>query len=275
MSVIIYLARITIEAMSWILGACVMKIKRSDRRQFLWQGFATLSTALLLKACTRNSNPTKEPTNSGLEGKSDSLAFISVPPASGQTPTGLIVCMHGFGGNSQDLASFAPKLNLPDYQLLFPNAPFPHSSQPGGRQWYDLNSSNVQGLTESRQRLTDWLKSLEGMTGIPLSRTILSGFSQGGAMTLDVGLTLPVAGLVSLSGYLHAKPKPTVGASLPPVLIVHGKQDDIVPLSEAQRARDSLRSLGVAVKYQEFDMGHEIRPVVLALMQRFVGDIID
>jgi phospholipase/carboxylesterase len=46
-----------------------------------------------------------------------------------------------------------------------------------------------------------------------------------------------------------------------------------VPLSEAQRARDTLRSLGVAVKYQEFDMGHEIRPVVLALMQRFVGDI--
>ncbi|HEY9603081.1 MAG TPA: hypothetical protein V6C85_15815 [Allocoleopsis sp.] len=71
MSVIISLARIPIEAMSWILGACVMKIKRLDRRQFLWQGFATLSTTLLLKACTRNSNPTKEPTDSGLDGKSD------------------------------------------------------------------------------------------------------------------------------------------------------------------------------------------------------------
>ena len=94
-------------------------------------------------------------------------------------------------------------------------------------------------------------------------------------MTLDVGLTLPLAGLVSLSGYLHAKPKSTAGASLPPVLIVHGRQDQIVPLSEAQRARDSLRSLGVAVKYQEFAMGHEIRPVVLALMQGFVDDIIN
>jgi len=247
-----------------------MKIKRSDRRQFLLQGFATLSTTLLLKACTRNSNPTKELTNSGLKGKSDSLTFISVPPANGQTPTGLIVCLHGFSGNSQELASFAPQLNLSEYQLLFPNAPFPHASRSGGRQWYNLNSSDYQGLTESRQRLTDWLQSLEGITGIPLSRTILSGFSQGGAMTLDVGLTLPLAGLVSLSGYLHSKPKSSAGASFPPALIVHGKQDEIVPLSQAQRARDTLKGLGVAVKYQEFEMGHEIRPSVLALMRSFV-----
>lgn len=253
-----------------ILGSCALKIKPLCRRQFLFQGSATLSTTLLLKACTSGSNAAQQPTKAGFGDTSKSLQFISIPPKNGQAPAGLIVCLHGYGGNAQDLASKAPALNLPKYQFLLPDAPFPYSSESGGRQWYNLESQDFQGLSSSRQRLTDWLKSLESTTGVPLSRTILSGFSQGGAMTLDVGFTVPLAGLVSLSGYLHSTPKPIAGASLPPVLIVHGRRDRIVPLGEAQRTRDRLRALGVAVKYQEFDMGHEIQPAVLTLMRNFV-----
>ncbi|MGQ4646675.1 dienelactone hydrolase family protein [Lyngbya aestuarii] len=204
-----------------------------------------------------------------------SLQFISVPPATSQSPTKLIVCLHGFGANAQDLASFAPLLNLPEYQFLFPDAPFAYPNQPGGRMWYDLNSKEYQGLISSRQQLRSWLKSLESTTGVPLSRTILSGFSQGGAMTLDVGLTLPLAGLISLSGYLHSKPEPVARESLPPVLLVHGKQDQVVPLAAARQAKETLTALGVKLKYQEFDMGHEIRPSVLTLMRSFVLDIIN
>ncbi|NER30501.1 MAG: alpha/beta hydrolase, partial [Symploca sp. SIO1C4] len=140
---------------------------------------------------------------------------------------------------------------------------------------YDLNSKDFQDLTSSRQLLTDSLKSLESHTGVPLSRTILSGFSQGGAMTLDVGLTLPLAGLVSLSGYLHSQPEPIAGKSFPPVLIVHGKQDQVVPLAAAVHARDTIKALGVELKYQEFDMGHEIRPAVVDLMRSFILDTIN
>lgn len=200
------------------------------------------------------------------------LQFINVPPANAKAPTGLVVCLHGFGSNAKDLAPFAPVLNLPNYQFLFPDAPYPHPRASGGRMWYNLDSNDSQGLTTSRQQLIDWLKSLESTTGVPLSRTILSGFSQGGAMTLDVGLTLPLAGLISLSGYLHAKPQPTA-TKFPPVLIVHGRQDQVVALSAAQRARDSLNSLGIAVKYQEFDMGHVIIPEVLSLMRSFIVDV--
>ena len=160
--------------------------------------------------------------------------------------------------------------NLPEYQFLFPDGPYSNSD--GGRMWYNLRSQDYQGLAASRQQLTDWLKSLESSTGVPLSRTILAGFSQGGAMTLDVGLTLPLAGLVCLSGYLHSHSQPTARKSFPPVLIVHGRQDQIVPLSSAQRARDSLKALGVAVTYQEFDMGHIVIPAVLTVMRSFVID---
>nr|MBA2749059.1 alpha/beta hydrolase [Tatlockia sp.] len=98
---------------------------------------------------------------------------------------------------------------------------------------------------------------------------ILSGFSQGAAMTLDVGLHLPLAGLVALSGYLHPVTESTTSA-ISPILLVHGRQDSVVPLSAAQKARDSLLAMGAKVQYQEFDMGHEIRPEVIALIRNFI-----
>jgi phospholipase/carboxylesterase len=140
--------------------------------------------------------------------------------------------------------------------------------------WYDLKNPAHQGLVQSRQMLTNWLKSLSSTTGIPLESTILSGFSQGGAMALDVGLTLPLAGLVSLSGYLPSKPKLTTERALPPVLMVQGRLDKIVTKGEAIEARDSLAALGVAVKYLEFNIGHEIKPEVLTAMRSFVVDVI-
>jgi phospholipase/carboxylesterase len=203
------------------------------------------------------------------------LDFITGSLSKGKTPQGLIVTLHGWGANAQDVASLLPFFNLPDYQFLFPNAPFPYVYSPIGRQWYDLRNENMyEGLTESRQILIDWLLSIESNTGVPLSRTILSGFSQGGAMTLDVGLNLPLAGLVVMSGYLHPGAGKTTQASLPPTLIMHGRQDEVVPLQAAWQARETVKSLGVAVEYQEFDMGHEISPQMLEVFKNFVENTI-
>lgn len=176
--------------------------------------------------------------------------------------------LHGWGANAQDLASVVPFLNLPDYQFVLPDAPFNHPHVAGGKAWYDFQQSN-QGYAQSKELLSDWLQSLVKDTGIPLSRTILSGFSQGAAMTLDVGLHLPLAGLVALSGYLHPVTE-IVKNAIPPILLVHGRQDSVVPLSAAHKAKDSLLAMGAKVQYQEFDMGHEIRPEVIALIRNFI-----
>ena len=235
-----------------------VKNRYLNRRQFLLlSSAAALSTTLLQPA----------------EAQTNALRFISVPPVHGGLPAGVIVCLHGSGGKARSLASMASALNLPDYQFLFPEAPYPDPSVPGGKMWYDLRSRDYKGLAQSRQQLTNWLKSLMGITGMPLESTILSGFSQGGAMTLDVGLTLPLAGLVSISGYLHSKPKPAAGR-MPPVLMVQGRLDQIVTKGEAQEARNSLEALGVAVKYREFNIGHEIKPPVVAEMRNFAVDIL-
>lgn len=198
-----------------------------------------------------------------------SIQAISVPPSRGEKPTHLLVALHGWGANAEDLAPFAQMFDLPQFGYLFPNAPFAHPQVPGGRAWYALDSNEYRGLPQSRQLLLEWMQSLEENTGVPLHRTFMAGFSQGGAMTLDVGLSLPLAGLCSLSGYLHAQPQ-AKGDRFPPVLIVHGRQDPVVPVQAAQQAREKLNALGINVEYREFNMGHEIQPPVLTLIEEFI-----
>ncbi|WP_442949142.1 alpha/beta hydrolase [Nostoc sp.] len=200
---------------------------------------------------------------------------MTVSTASSQPPAGLIVTLHGWGANAKDVASLLPLINLPDYQFILPDAPFPYPYSPVGRAWYDLRVENMyQGLAESRQMLTDFLQSLESSTGVPLSRTILSGFSQGGAMTLDVGSKLPLAGLVVMSGYLHPDALTAAKSGIPPTLITHGRYDEVVPLQAALKAGETLKSLEVAVEYHEFDMGHEINPQTLEVLRNFIVNTI-
>ena len=199
------------------------------------------------------------------------LDFIRVSPPTGQAPEALIVTLHGWGANAQDVASLIPHVNLPEYEFLLPNAPYPYPYGDMGRAWYDLRTEHkYNGLTQSKQLLIDWLQSLESHTGVPLSRTILSGFSQGGAMTLDVGLSLPLAGLVVMSGYLHPAVATLNQGNFPPTLIMHGTEDEVVPLQAAIKSRDVAKSLGVAVEYHEFAMGHEINLQMLEVLRTFI-----
>jgi phospholipase/carboxylesterase len=202
------------------------------------------------------------------------LQLISIP-ANTPTPTGTIVLLHGWGANNEDLGDLALYFKLPEYQFLFPNGTFEHEYSETGRMWYSftgagqLTDRSKVELATSSQVLSDWIQTLPETTGVPLDRTWIAGFSQGGAMTLEIGLDLPVAGLIVLSGYLHQnRSKPLQDA--PPVLIVHGRQDDVVPLAAARMSRDTLTQWGVNVQYQEFDMGHSIVPEVLQVVREFV-----
>ena len=202
------------------------------------------------------------------------LEVISIP-ADTSTPTGLIVILHGWGANYEDLGDLAPYFNLPEYQFIFPNGIFDHQFTETGKMWYSFtgagqfNDRSITELATSRQVLSDWIETLPTTTGVPLDRTWIAGFSQGGAMTLEVGLNLSVAGLIVMSGYLHPN-QPQPPATAPPVLIVHGLQDDVVPITAARKARERLTDWGVAVQYQEFEMGHSIVPEVLKVARDFV-----
>jgi phospholipase/carboxylesterase len=236
-----------------------------SRRLFLAQFLASLAACSVER--TTGDRSALKPNSPTPMPQSKPLKLRTIPAS--KNKSGVLIALHGWGANGNDLVPLAPELSLPDYELIFPEAPFDHPHVSGGKMWYDLQDPDRGGLAESRQMLAEFLNSLPKTTGIPLSRTVLLGFSQGGAMTLDVGLRLPLAGLVSLSGYLHPIATPP-NSAIPPILIVHGKQDAVVPLKAAQTARDTLIGLGAKIKYLEYDMGHEIRPEAIAQVRQFV-----
>lgn len=190
---------------------------------------------------------------------------ILSPPS---PPQRRLVLLHGWGANAQDLMSLAPELTLDACEFCFPEAPFPHPYVPAGRMWYDLEHTDTAGLAKSRQLLLDWLATLD-QGAVPLSRTILGGFSQGGAMALDVGLGLPLAGLAIFSGYLH--PDLDATPQSPSTCVVHGRSDSVVPIAAAQQIERFLNARSVNVTYHDLAMGHEITTEALNHMRQFVA----
>lgn len=205
------------------------------------------------------------------------MVLRAITKATDESADKLLIGLHGWGANAQDLAALADYMPLPGFKMVFPDAPFPHPYAPGGRMWYgfpvgydfqaDHDFEQQADLQESRQLLRQWLQQLAEETGIPPERTAIAGFSQGGAMTIDLGLQLPLAGVLILSGYMHSRPQPH--PNLGPALMVHGRQDPVVPIQRAHQSRDALQQAQVKLTYQEYDMGHEISPVVLREVRQF------
>lgn len=206
-----------------------------------------------------------------------SLEAIAITPEGAGDQ--LIVLLHGWGANAQDVAGVINAINMVSSptRALLPDAPFAHPMVPGGLAWYgfpanydfrEAHDFEAQAdLRESRQRLLYWMRSLPEKTGIPLEKTIMGGFSQGGAMTLDIAPQLPLAAMLILSSYSHA-PIPTC-ITPRPVLLVHGRQDPVVPLARALETRSQLENQGLAVTYHEFDMGHEVSMDALRVASQF------
>jgi phospholipase/carboxylesterase len=176
-----------------------------------------------------------------------------------------LVLLHGWGADADDLLELGPLLVGPEVSVVALRAPEPHPYGPG-RQWYGLQPIDWEALPPARQALQGRLEELG--QSVPLSNTVLLGFSQGGAMALDVGSGLPLAGIVACSGYPHAGWQPP--ASTPPVLLSHGRQDPVVPYAASQQLQELLQGAGVDPQLLSFEGGHTIDASVLPAIGAFV-----
>ncbi|MEM9430356.1 MAG: prolyl oligopeptidase family serine peptidase [Pseudomonadota bacterium] len=199
--------------------------------------------------------------------------------------TSLMVFVHGYGADGNDLIGLAEPLgpHLPDTAFLAPNAPDRCTNNPMGYQWFPipwLDGSSIEEATKGAARaaalLNAWLDALPEAEGIGPERTVLFGFSQGTMMSLEVGLrrSAPVAGIIGFSGrLLRPDALDDELTARPPILLVHGDQDEVVPPSSMPEAAAALLGAGLEVEtHVSPGTGHGIAPDGLTLaLQRTRG----
>jgi phospholipase/carboxylesterase len=196
------------------------------------------------------------------------LSGPSRPPASGGKPRRLVILLHGLGADGNDLIGLAPYWArlLPDAEFLSPNAPFPCDMAPYGYQWFSSQDRSPEavlgGVRAAAPILDAFIDEALEERGLGSGELALVGFSQGTMMSLFVGLRRaePVAGIVGFSGRLLA---PELLASelrsRPPILLVHGTEDPLVPYSSLAAAETTLKAAGVPVEtVTSFGIGHSI-----------------
>jgi phospholipase/carboxylesterase len=186
----------------------------------------------------------------------------------------MVIMIHGRGADMNDLADLAPLLDTPEgLRFVFPNAPKAFEAYPGmsfGWTWFDGWPPEQQSVAASRAEL---LRFLDRITAAyPTSSLIVSGFSQGAMMSLDVGLRRESAGIIAMSGGLYETDLPDLQArKSTPVLISHGTADDVVPVNYARRARAVLEEAGLDVEYHEYPMGHQVTMEEIAVVKDFLA----
>ncbi len=194
-------------------------------------------------------------------------------------PGAAVIWLHGLGADGFDFVPLVPELPLGTLgaRFIFPHAPVRPVTVNNGyamRAWYDikvLSSSGLAGpgmedqagIRASEQLVRDWIAQ-EVAGGIPPSRIVIAGFSQGGAVALQTGLRYPerLAGVLALSTYLPLRDlvasEVTAANRDLPILMCHGSEDPIVPMALGERSRDALTALGYPLDWRTYRMQHQL-----------------
>ena len=188
-----------------------------------------------------------------------------------------VIWLHGLGADGHDFEPMAPELGLPagaGARFIFPHAPFMAVTINGGqrmRAWYDIRSADLRqqedaATIRASAELIERYIGAEQASGIPASRIILAGFSQGGALALHTGLRYAVSlgGIIALSTYLplpdRLRAEATDSNRASPVFMAHGRADPVIPLAHGQATAEALRQAGYAVDWHEYEMPHSVCP---------------
>ncbi|MBI5720578.1 MAG: dienelactone hydrolase family protein [Burkholderiales bacterium] len=209
----------------------------------------------------------------------------------GEPARAAVVILHGLGADGTDFLPFADELHLDavgPVRFVFPRAPVRPVTANGGhrmRAWYDILAfggeagEDETGLRESFAAVHALLDG-EVARGVPASRIVLAGFSQGCAITLGAGLRYGqrLAGLIGMSGYLPiahttAAERHAVNADVP-VLLAHGTRDPVVAAARGQAAREALVACGHRVQWHDYPMEHSVCMEEVQEVQRFLRRVL-
>ena len=182
----------------------------------------------------------------------------------------LLLLLHGYGSNEEDLFSFATE--LPDDSYVI-SVRAPYDLQPYGHAWYAIHfdadenkfSDNIQAK-QSVELIAGFIEEIVKQYPIDAKNVTLIGFSQGAILSYATALTYPekVAKVVALSGYFNKEIMPEVidtkAISHLKFFVSHGSVDQVIPVEWARKAKPALENLGLEVEYHEYPVGHGVAP---------------
>ena len=198
-------------------------------------------------------------------------------------PAGTVIWLHGLGADGRDFEPIVPMLDLGvAVRFVFPHAPVRPVTINGGtemRAWYDIDPrlplAGTADIRESADAVEELVRDEEAL-GVPRSRVVLAGFSQGGVIALHLALRSEsrFAGVMALSTYVHDPEHLADEISFSsidmPVFMAHGQRDPMIPIARAITSREALTGLGYDVEWHEYGMGHEVCPQQIADIARWL-----
>jgi phospholipase/carboxylesterase len=212
------------------------------------------------------------------------LSGPALDPASGGAASSLVILLHGVGADGNDLIGLAPHLArvLPDTAFVSPNAPYPCDMAPMGYQWFSIQTQDtalrLAAIRQTSEILNAFIDAQLAAHGLSDDRLALVGFSQGTMMSLFIAPRRdnPCAGIMAYSGRLEG------GAELaheiksrPPVMMVHGDQDELLPVTSMTDAAARLVDNGLQVEtHVRPGLGHGIDEVGLQIGMSFLAQVL-
>lgn len=206
-------------------------------------------------------------------------------PASGRDPRSMVVLLHGYGSNGDDLIGLAPywRSSLPDTVFLAPNAPQICPGAPGGYQWWALTDfsreSRAAGVRQAAPLVNAFIDMHRQAYDLPNRKVALVGFSQGTMMALHVAPRRPevLAGVVGYSGMLaDAEALQGEVKTRPPMVLVHGDADPVVPFAALGQAETELKALNFEVStHASRGLGHSIDEAGLRWGGDFLAQVLN
>lgn len=196
---------------------------------------------------------------------------------------GTVIWLHGLGADGHDFEPIVPMLGLATpLRFVFPHAPVRPVTINAGmemRAWYDIDPRSPLSGADDIRLSGDQVEELvarEEDRGVPRSRIVLAGFSQGGVVALHLGLRSEdrFAGVMALSTYVHNHEGLADEVSFSsidvPLFMAHGQMDPMIPITRAITSREALIALGYDVEWHEYGMGHEVCPQEIADIGRWL-----
>jgi len=205
-----------------------------------------------------------------------SFELITRTYSTSQKPIKAIIAIHGWEGDEYVFEQVAKLISLENSEWFFPRAPYRADSD-NGNSWFGGNDEDGWKFDKTFDGMNNLINKIQ-TSGYSTSNIFLIGFSQGACLAIDFALRLPfsIGGIIAIAGFIKFKERflkdATKESTRTPILLMHGNQDDVIPIKAGKTTNDILVEKGYPIHFERYDAKHKIPLKKMNLINKFIND---